>query len=68
MTADLTDADGVTMITTEELVKLSLAALKKETLEILPGQSKQLALMRRLAPGFINRQLWKSARKLVPAG
>src|SRR6185369_9414311 len=42
----------VTMLTTEELVKQSFASLKTGTLEIRPGQSKQLALMRRLAPNF----------------
>ena len=35
--------------------------------EIRPGQSNQLALLRRLAPNFINRQLWKASRELVPA-
>jgi uncharacterized oxidoreductase len=40
--------------------------LKVGTLEIRPGQSKQLAFMRRLAPDFINRQLWKASKKLVP--
>ena len=47
----------VTLITTEELVKQSFASLKTGALEIRPGQSKQLAIMRRLAPWFINRQL-----------
>ena len=37
-------------------------------LEIRPGQSRQLAFLRRLAPDFINRQLWKSSKKLVPVG
>ena len=27
----------------------------------------QLAFMRRVAPEFINRQLWKASRKFVPA-
>src|SRR5881392_3074855 len=58
----------VTLITTEELVKQSFASLKTGALEIRPGQSKQLAIMRRLAPGFINRQLWKASKKLVPVG
>src|SRR5437868_10163905 len=58
----------VTLITTEELVKQSFASLKAGALEIRPGQSKQLALMRRLAPDFINRQLWKASKKLVPVG
>ena len=47
-------------------MKQSFASLKAGTLEIRPGQSKQLALMRRLAPDFINRQLWKASKKLVP--
>jgi uncharacterized oxidoreductase len=58
----------VTLITTEELVKQSFASLDAGTVEIRPGQSKQLALMRRLAPDFINRQLWKACKKFVPVG
>ena len=58
----------ITLITTEELVEQSFASLKAGTVEIRPGQSKQLALMRRLAPDFINRQLWKASRKYVPVG
>jgi uncharacterized oxidoreductase len=58
----------VTLITTEELVKQSFASLKAVSLEIRPGQAKQLAIMRRLVPGFINRQLWKASKKLVPVG
>ena len=65
MTADLPEG-GVSLITTEELVKQSFGSLKAGTLEIRPGQSKQLALMRRLAPDFINGQLWKASKKLVP--
>jgi uncharacterized oxidoreductase len=65
MTADL--SEGVTKITVEELVKLSFKSLKDGATEILPGQAKQLALMRRLAPNFINRLLWKAAKKYVPA-
>ena len=47
-------------------MKQSFASLKAGCLEIRPGQSKQLAFMRRLAPDFINRQLWKASKKLVP--
>jgi uncharacterized oxidoreductase len=68
MTADLSEGDGITLITTDELVKLSFTSLKAGALEIHPGQSKQLALMRRVAPNFINRQLWKASKKLVPVG
>jgi uncharacterized oxidoreductase len=66
MTTELAEGGG-TVISTDELVKQSFALLKAGTLEIRPGQSKQLALMRRLAPNFINRQLWNLSKKLVPA-
>ena len=61
------DDHGVSMISTAELVKLSFAGLRSGTLEIRPGQTKQLAFMRRLAPNFINRQLWKASKAFVPA-
>lgn len=67
MTAELKDGEGVTLMTTDELVERSFAALRKGALEIRPGQSNQLAFMRRLAPDFINGQLWKASKKLVPA-
>jgi uncharacterized oxidoreductase len=65
MTTELAEG-GVTVITTEELVKQSFVALRTGAVEIRPGQSKQLAFMRRLAPDFINGQLWKASKKLVP--
>jgi uncharacterized oxidoreductase len=68
LAADITEGDGFTVITTDELVKQSFASLKVGALEIRPGQSKTLAWMRRLAPDFINRQLWKASKKLVPVG
>ena len=67
MTTELVEG-GVSVITTDELVKQSFAALKAGAFEIRPGQSKQLAFMRRLAPNFINRQLWKASKFLVPVG
>jgi len=66
LTADLPEGDGVTLISTDELIKQSFAALKAGKVEIRPGQAKLLALMQRLAPNFINRQLWKASKKLVP--
>jgi uncharacterized oxidoreductase len=67
MTVELAEG-GVSVITTDELVKQSFAALKAGAVEIRPGQSKQLAFILRLAPNFINRQLWKASKKLVPIG
>ncbi len=66
MTTELGD-EGLSMITTDELVKQSFASLKAGALEVRPGQSKILAWMRRLAPDFINGQLWKASKGLVPA-
>ena len=67
MTAEISEGGG-SVITTDELVKQSFGSLKAGALEIRPGQSKTLAWMRRLAPDFINRQLWKASKKLVPVG
>ena len=66
MTSEFPEEIG--MITTDELVKLTFAALKAGTLEIRPGQSNQVAFMRRLAPNLINRQLWKASKALIPVG
>jgi uncharacterized oxidoreductase len=55
-------------VKTDELVKESFAALNAGAQEIRPGQAKQLAFLRRLAPDFINGQLWKASKKLVPIG
>src|SRR5205823_58314 len=65
MTTELAEGGG-SVISTDELVKQSFALLKKGVLEIRPGQNRQLAFLRRLAPDFINRQLWKASKKLVP--
>jgi len=68
LSSDLPEGGLVTLITTEELLKQTFAAFKKGKLEIRPGQANLLALMRRLAPGFMNRQLWKASRTLIPIG
>jgi uncharacterized oxidoreductase len=66
LAADIAEGHVFTLMTTDDLVKQSFASLKAGALEIRPGQAKQLAFMRRLAPDFINGQLWKASRKLVP--
>src|SRR5438105_7550089 len=58
LAADIAEGGSLTLMTTDELVKQSFASFKAGALEIRPGQAKQLALMRRLAPDFINGQLW----------
>lgn len=61
------DEHGISMISTEKLVQLSFAGLRSGKAEIRPGQTRQLAFLRRLAPNFINRQLWKASKELIPA-
>src|SRR4029079_14294457 len=67
MTSEFDEA-GISMITTDELVKQTFTALRAGKREIHPGQSKQLAFLGRVAPNFINRQLWKATKELVPGG
>jgi uncharacterized oxidoreductase len=54
------------VITADELVDATVKALKRGALEIRVGQSNQLYWMSRIAPGFINGQLWKGSRTLIP--
>ena len=68
MTVELAKGEGVTVLDPDELVKLSLKSLKAGAREVRPGQANVLAVMRRLAPDFISRQLWKAGKKLVPSG
>ncbi|HEY2038328.1 MAG TPA: SDR family NAD(P)-dependent oxidoreductase [Edaphobacter sp.] len=68
LSADLPEGGTVSLMTTDELIEQAFAAFRKGKLEIRPGQANLLALMRRLAPGFINRQLWKASKNLVPVG
>jgi len=60
--------EEVSKITTDELVRQTFAALKAGKLEIRPGQTNQVAFMRRLAPEFLNRQLWRASKGMVPVG
>ena len=68
MTSELREGEGIALMTTDHLIKKSFAAFKAGKLEIRPGQSNQLAFLRRLAPNFINKQLWNASKKLVPVG
>jgi len=66
MVADLPEGD-FKVITTDELVDATVKALKRGALEIRVGQSNQLYWMSHIAPGFINGQLWKGSRALIPS-
>jgi uncharacterized oxidoreductase len=56
------------VISTDELVALTFKALGKGTPEIRPGQASSLRFMSRVAPGFIQGQLEKGSKSLIPTG
>jgi uncharacterized oxidoreductase len=66
LSAHIPEGGRVTFMSTDELLEQSFAGFKKGNLEIRPGQGNLLALMRRVAPGFMNRQLWNASKQLVP--
>jgi uncharacterized oxidoreductase len=58
--------EGVKVITTDALVDATLKAIAKGKVEIRPGQANQLRFMSRVAPGFIQGQLAKGSKSLIP--
>jgi uncharacterized oxidoreductase len=58
--------DGVKVITTDELVEATWKALAKGRLEIRPGQANGLRFMSRYAPAFIQKQLTKGSKAIIP--
>jgi len=60
------DDPNFKVISTEELVTAVIKGLKKGSIEIAPGQSGQLRVMSRVAPGFIQGQLEKGSKNLIP--
>jgi uncharacterized oxidoreductase len=66
LTAELPEDGDFKIITTEQLMKETFKGLRAGKLEIRPGQANQLHWMSRIAPGFINGQLEKGSKALVP--
>jgi uncharacterized oxidoreductase len=64
--APLPTDGSVKVITTDELVGMTIKALEKGKLEIRPGQANGLRFMSRWAPNFINGQLAKASKSLIP--
>jgi uncharacterized oxidoreductase len=58
--------EGVKVISTDELVDATWKALAKGRLEIRPGQANGLRFMSRVAPGFIQKQLTKGSKGIIP--
>ena len=66
LTADMPEGGDIKVITTDELVAMTIKDLKAGVLEIRPGQSNQLHWMSRIAPGFISEQLYKGSKAIIP--
>lgn len=66
LTADMPEGGDTKVITTDELVAMTIKDLKAGVLEIRPGQSNQLHWMSRIAPGFISEQLYKGSKAIIP--
>src|SRR2546428_6174740 len=62
LSAEMSEGDGVTVITTDELVKQSFASLTAGAPERRPGRGQQRAVLCRLPPHFINMQLWRASK------
>jgi uncharacterized oxidoreductase len=67
LNGDIPDDASFKVITTDELVSATVKQLQAGEVEIRVGQSGQLYWMGRIAPGFINAQLYKGSKALIPA-
>lgn len=59
------DRKGVSVMSVEDMVRVTLAGLEQDKLEIRPGQSNQLKMMSRLAPTFILKQLSRPVDRML---
>ena len=66
LTADMPDDGDFKVLTTAQLMEETLRGLRAGRIEIRPGQANQLYWMSRIAPGFINAQLEKGSKSMVP--
>jgi len=66
LTAGMPEDGDFKIITTEQLVKETFKGLRAGREEIRPGQANQLYWMSRIAPGFINAQIEKGSKSMVP--
>lgn len=66
LTADMPEDGDFKIMTTDELMNETFRGLRAGRLEIRPGQANQLYWMSRIAPGFINAQLEKGSKSMVP--
>jgi uncharacterized oxidoreductase len=56
---------GISIMKVEDMVQVAIKGIETDRLEIRPGQSNQLKLMNRIAPGFIHKMLAKSVDRML---
>ena len=66
LTSEFPEDGDFKMISTEQLVKDTFKGLRAGKVEIRPGQANQLHWMSRIAPAFINAQLAKGSKSMLP--
>lgn len=59
------DLTGVSIMKVEDMVKVAIKGMQTDRFEIRPGQSNQLKMMSRVAPGFILKQMSKSVDRML---
>jgi uncharacterized oxidoreductase len=62
---DVEDLKGASTMKVEDMVKVAIKGMQTNRLEIRPGQSNQLKMMSRLAPGFILKQMSRSVDRML---
>jgi uncharacterized oxidoreductase len=62
---DVEDMKGASTMKVEEMVQVAIKGMQTNRFEIRPGQSNQLKMMSRLAPGFILKQMSRSVDRML---
>ena len=58
---------GISIMKVEDMVRVAVKGFQSDKLEIRPGQSNQLKLLNRIAPGFIHKMLAKPVDRMLDA-
>lgn len=56
---------GISIMKVEDMVLVAMKGIEADKLEIRPGQSNQLKMLNRIAPGFIHKMLAKPVDRML---
>jgi uncharacterized oxidoreductase len=59
------DLKGISIMKTDDMVRIAVKGMETDLLEIRPGQANQLKMMSRIAPQFILNQLSKPVDRML---